>query len=31
MTGYIKDPYTAIFTGPTGCEKSRLVLDLTEK
>ena len=28
MTGYIKDPYTTTFTGPTGCGKTHLVLDL---
>ena len=31
MTGYIKDPYTTTFTGPTGCGKTHLVLDLIEK
>ena len=31
MAGYIKDPHTTIFTGPTGCGKTHLVLDLTEK
>ena len=31
MTGYIKDQYTTIFTGQTGCGKTHLVLDLTEK
>ena len=31
MTGYIKHPYTGIFTRPTGCGKSHLFLDLTEK
>ena len=31
MTDYIKDPYTAIFTGPTCCGKSHLALDLLEK
>ena len=31
MTGYNKDLYTAINTGPTDCEKSHLVLDLIEK
>ena len=31
MTPYIKDPHTTIFTGPTGCGKSDLVLDLIEK
>ena len=31
MTEYIKDPYTAIFTDPTGCRKSHLVLNLLEK
>ena len=28
---YIKEPYTTIFTGPTGCGKTHLVLDLIEK
>ena len=27
----LKDPHTTIFTVPTGCEKSHLVLDLIEK
>ena len=31
MTGYIKEPRTTIFTGPTGCGKTDLVLDLIEK
>ena len=31
MTTYIKDPHTAIFTGPTSCRKTHLVLDLIEK
>ena len=31
MTGYVKEPYTAIFTGQTGCGKTHLVLDLIEK
>ena len=31
MTDYIKDPHTTIFTGPTGCGKTHLVLDLIEK
>ena len=31
MTDYIKDPYTTIFSDPTGCGKTHLVLDLTEK
>ena len=31
MTGYIKEPHTTIFTGPTGNGKTHLVLDLTEK
>ena len=30
MTGYIKKPHTAIFTGQTGCRKTHLVLKLTE-
>ena len=31
MTTYVKDPHTAIFTGPTGCGKTQRVLDLIEK
>ena len=31
MTGYVKEPYTAIFTDQTGCGKTHLVLDLIEK
>ena len=31
MTGYIKEPHTTIFTHPTGCGKTHLVLDLIEK
>ena len=31
MTTYIKDSHTAIFTGPTDCGKSYLLLDLIEK
>ena len=31
MTEYIKNPYTAIFTGPTGCGKSNLSFDLIER
>ena len=31
MADYIKDLQTAIFTGPTDCGKSRLILDLIEK
>ena len=31
MTANIKDQYTTIFTGQTGCGKTHLVLDLTEK
>ena len=31
MTDYIKEPNTTIFTGPTGCGKTHLVLDLIEK
>ena len=31
MTDYIKKPHTTIFTGPTGCGKTHLVLDLMEK
>ena len=30
MTGYIKEPNTAIFTGQTGCGKTYLVLELIE-
>ena len=30
MTEYIKEPYTAIFTGQTKCRKTDLVLDLIE-
>ena len=26
-----KEPHTTIFTGPTGCGKSHLVLDLIER
>ena len=31
MTGYIKEPHSAIFTGQTKCGKTHLVLDLIEK
>ena len=31
MIDYIKEPHTTIFTGPTGCRKTHLVLDLIEK
>ena len=31
MTGYIKEPHTAIFIGPTGCGKTHLILGLIEK
>ena len=31
MIDYIKEPHTVIFTGPTGCGKTNLVLDLIEK
>ena len=31
MTHYIKESHTTIFTGPTGCRKSHLVLDMIEK
>ena len=31
MSGYIKKTHTTIFTGPTGCVKTQLVLDLIEK
>ena len=31
MTDYVKEPYTTIFTDPTGCGKTHLVLDLIEK
>ena len=31
MTDYIKDPYTAIFTGLTGYGKCYIVLELLEK
>ena len=30
MTGYIKEPQTAIFTGQTGCGKTHFVLELIE-
>ena len=30
MTGYIKKPHTAIFTGQTGCGKTHLVLEQIE-
>ena len=31
MTNYIQDSHAAIFTGPTSCRKSDLVLDFIEK
>ena len=31
MKEYIKEPHTTIFTGPTSCGKTHLVLDLIEK
>ena len=31
MTGYVKKPHATIFTGPKGCGKTHLVLDLIEK
>ena len=31
MADYIKDPHTAVFTGPTCFRKSHLVLDLIEE
>ena len=31
MTGYVKEPHTSIFTVPTKCGKTHLVLDLSEK
>ena len=31
MSDYIKEPHTTIFTGPTSCGKTHLVLDLIEK
>ena len=31
MTTYIKDTHTTIFTGPTGCGRTHLILDLIEK
>ena len=31
MKDYIKKPHTAIFTRPTGCGKTHLVLDLIEE
>ena len=30
MKGHVKKPHTTIFTGPTGCGKTQLVLDLIE-
>ena len=30
MTGYIKKPHTGIFTGPMGCGKTHLVINLIE-
>ena len=31
MIGYIKEPHTSKFIGPTGCEKTHFVLELIEK
>ena len=31
MTDDIKEPQTSIFTGPMGCRKTHLVLDVIEK
>ena len=31
MTGYIKEPHSALFTGQTSCGKTHLVLELIEK
>ena len=31
MTDYVKDPHTAIFSGPTSCGKTKRVLDLIAK
>ena len=31
MTNYVKDPHTAIFSGPTGCGKTQKVLEMIEK
>ena len=31
MIDYIKEPHTSIFIGQTWCEKTHLVLELTEK
>ena len=31
MTGYIKEPHSALFTGQTDCGKTHLVLELIEK
>ena len=31
MTDYVKNPHTAIFSGPTSCGKTQRVLDLIEK
>jgi len=28
---YVKDPHTAIFSGPTSCGKTRRMLDLIEQ
>ena len=28
MTVYVKDPHIAVFTGPSGCRKNNLVLDV---
>ena len=31
MINYVKEPHTAIFSGPTGCGKTQRVLDLIEE
>ena len=31
MINYVKEPHTAIFTGPTSCGKTQRVLDLIEQ
>ena len=31
MINYVKEPHTAIFSGPTSCGKTQRVLDLIEK
>ena len=30
ITNYVKEPHTAIFTGPTSCGKTQKVLNLVE-